>query len=757
MFALYLHLEVGHIAPAHGEHVSADIGESEVLPADPVRLLGASGGAALEVVVQRADLHIVHIQIDHVGSIISDLVAQFILVLHRAIDPIVRQTDAVVAVIGAVPLTEGDELTGVPPVEIGSVHPLVAHGGGEEHSTVAVVHPVALGLPCDAPGLVMHQHHLLMELILDTGEGTPGNGAGKHSQSVLLEGIVLQAHEGIPCPVDLPTVVLGLFHRLFPVLEDLDILDGAILQGMGGSAHVIEEEVLTGNVDRADALVGGAGTDHLRLIHGAHIYAVHIQPDHITGAGGLIDEAIGMDLRPDLRTDTGAQPLSDGSPADAGIVVTHAVPIAKEHTALVHMDIGIAGGRAVHRIAEQEDAASEGATAAPELQLPGLIMLQQHRLGHEILDRVHGPGGIGAGLKGHIVEGDPRPIATDEGIALGVPIVVIFLVCRGSDRHRASDLRDIHALPADAAPRDLYGLTGHRIGHGDAQPDVLIRLIGLQIDLERLPCHRLPGQTHRHEAFRQIIADLMICTGLLPLLAMLQDLRYQAGSDPVHAFAPRMDVVAVVIVLHRLVIHQTGVFIQVHQIDLLALSLVVFHEIADAVIEIIHGRQTSGAHGGQPNGGQHTVNFRIWISRQHPGDHDVVGLHRGSGRGEIIDAGIQRAALAGSVDIGLGATVGGIAVGHVVGAHIYRDDVGLGAAHVEIDTAILVGRRTVLGGIALGRIVHDVAAGPGDVHQQIHPQGIHCLLPPGLIPGDITELGVTAMSGITIVCTERRL
>ena len=196
-FSVSPDLQIIQLHLVDGVAKGALVAEGKVLAADPVvgdiLLLGAN-----EIIVHGSQLSAVYAEIDHVGAIGGDLIGQPVHMLCGAVNAVVREPDAVVIVLGAGIVAQGDILALLIAEQVGLVGNVAGLAPGQQHGTAA---EGTGGFPLHHPGNVMLQHHGAAHVVNAHVHFVVGNAA------VDLDGIV----EGVaPVHAADPLIV----HRL---------------------------------------------------------------------------------------------------------------------------------------------------------------------------------------------------------------------------------------------------------------------------------------------------------------------------------------------------------------------------------------------------------------------------------------------------------------------------------------------------------------------------------------------------------------
>ena len=409
----------------------ANVVKDQILAVEPIRS-GSLGVNAHEVIVHGADLHVVHIQVNHIGAVIEHPVGQAVDVGLGAVDAIVGKQNAEILMAVGVPIAQGQQAAVGIAEQEGCVVGIAAIGGGQQEGAAG---KAATGLPFHAPGAVVHQHHSVIQTVGRQRVGAVGQGASVHIG--LVGGEAVGGDRGQSIGGGLPTVIVrGILRDA--IGPDLQVGQVHIAHRMAVGADIAEGEVLTGHPVGGGVLV--CGVDVI-VVHCAQLHAVHTEVDHIGAVGGdFIGQTVGM-----LSISVNAVVRQ----RQTVVVVTGAVPRAKGDKAAALM--AEQEGRVRHATSPgtgQHHTATAEVTAGFPFHNPRQIMLQNHgtlqavdTLGHHVivdiavepLSTVEHVAAIGDGNK-LVIHGLPTVVGRTDGALgriVGIAVVIAHRVIVG--------------------------------------------------------------------------------------------------------------------------------------------------------------------------------------------------------------------------------------------------------------------------------------------------------------------------------------
>ena len=286
-------------------------------------------------------------------------------------DAVVRQVNAIVCMLAAIIVTQENKVGSITEQER-CVHGLGTVGRCQQERTSGDT----CASPLHAPGTVMHQFHGLLQTVSCIGVCGAGNGT-----SVKGCGIGGQALTGYGVEIvgSLPTIGIPLILRQ-AFGPNLHIVQMTVVQRMTIRAHVAEGKVFTGDPVGGCLLRGGID---IVVVHGAQLFAVHAQIDHIGAIGrNLVGQAVDMLL--------GAVNAII-SRTNAVVTMRRTVPVTDgdELTVLVTEQEGRIGDTTGSGGSQQHGTAAEAAGGLP-LHDPGLVMLQNHTAVQAVNRLIHG-------------------------------------------------------------------------------------------------------------------------------------------------------------------------------------------------------------------------------------------------------------------------------------------------------------------------------------------------------------------------------
>ena len=154
--AIFQDLQISVLA-AHRIATVTHIVKHQILAVKPVGS-GIQIGSTAVGIVHRTDLRTVHIEIDHVGAIGGNLVAQPIGMLRSAVNAVIIQINATVGMTGSVIGTQEEQVRVVAEQEGGKGISATLSSRKEEDAG-----GLTLRLPFDAPFPIVHQLHRLTQ------------------------------------------------------------------------------------------------------------------------------------------------------------------------------------------------------------------------------------------------------------------------------------------------------------------------------------------------------------------------------------------------------------------------------------------------------------------------------------------------------------------------------------------------------------------------------------------------------------------
>ena len=239
--ALCPNLHIIQLAVIQRMTIRANVAEGKVLTGNPV------GGGFLRscidvVVIHGAQLFTVHAQVNHVGAIVCNLVGQTVSMLSSAVNAVISQTDAIVAVRRTVPVANGDELAVFVAEQEGGIGDPPGSGGGQQHGAITK----ATGrLPFHDPRLVMLQDHTAAEVENRLVHGAVGKAAMEHR--CLIEHIAAIGDGGEFITLELPAVIVcacGAHGRIVNIA--FEVADTVMIGIGSGSATIGSKVKLSG-------------------------------------------------------------------------------------------------------------------------------------------------------------------------------------------------------------------------------------------------------------------------------------------------------------------------------------------------------------------------------------------------------------------------------------------------------------------------------------------------------------------------------
>ena len=147
-------MDVIQIVIVQGVVDGADVGEGKVLAGYPAGGFSLTGGTDV-IIVHGTQFLVVYAEVDHVGAIGSDLIGQPIHVGGCAVNAVDAEINAVVVVLTAAKLANGDQGTAGSTENIGSAGPIGVQFAGKQHAIATGTG----GFPLYDPRKVMLQHH----------------------------------------------------------------------------------------------------------------------------------------------------------------------------------------------------------------------------------------------------------------------------------------------------------------------------------------------------------------------------------------------------------------------------------------------------------------------------------------------------------------------------------------------------------------------------------------------------------------------
>ena len=520
----------------------------------------------------------------------------------------------------------------------------------------------------------------------------------------------------------------GCHHRCVTVgmatLPDLNILDGAIIQSVGIRTDVGEGKVFSIQPVGGGLLVGGAD---VIMVHSTDLSPIYIEPDHVGAVvGHPVLQAVSMQF--------GAV---DAVIAEGDTVVVasgcglfaHGDQIAVdtlENVAGIVVGIDPGGGK-------QPSAAAAGilpgALALP-FHNPGLVMAEDD----SIFQRISGGAEYAAG-GGTCLFGQSVAVLSnaDQVRAVELPAVRLGLVlCAfGGDGHVCCDRFNGHGAVFICGSRDV--LAAHSDGDGQLSARISGQGAGESVPIQHQLVHTVVrgrvGQDKIH--------------GIGSFFGMVSKHRFLKGFGiGIHAKAvwmyPSVANVGVKILLGDAAV------VDVHDAD--AKMVADFRKVN---VKLFQKRlfPIGKIH---PLGKVQIVDLCLWIAHGNLVQHNGGCFQRGGGGGIGIAAVAVVRDQSGVVDIG--GAQRRLIILIVIGAQLDADDVGflpgvVSGIVMELDTTVHISAH----GTAAG--VQQRGTGPGIVDQQLQPQVICSLHPPGIVQLHITDRAVGII--LHIICNGR--
>ena len=207
------HLNVVNIAISDGVGVGSHMGKDQILPVQPVHSLFFIRSAN-PVVIHRTNFLIIHIQVNHIGTICVDPVFQLVSMINSSVNAVCTQFDTVIVVLSTGTYTKCDKIAVVAAIQIGGIRCCAGLRACKQQRTVGGIRPCAFGLPLNDPRLIVFQDHGITQGVLHLAELAVGNAAADHCQLVFCITACRNANQGILLGIIFPAEALGI-----PILQ----------------------------------------------------------------------------------------------------------------------------------------------------------------------------------------------------------------------------------------------------------------------------------------------------------------------------------------------------------------------------------------------------------------------------------------------------------------------------------------------------------------------------------------------------------
>ena len=337
-----------------------DIVKDQILTIQPI------GGSSLRIdtqiiVVHRANLHIIHKQIDHVGAVGSDAIGQPVNMACGAIDAMVRKHNTEILMTCRVTITQRQKAAVGVTEQEGCIVRVAAVRGGQQESTAG---QSAIGLPFHTPGAVMHQHDFIIQTISRLGVDAIGKRASVHSSVILSK---VAGGRGQCITGSIPAEIIGLILRN-AICPNLQIGHIHIIHGVTVGTDVAEGKVTTIKPVRSGILSGGID---VVVVHRAQFHAIYTQIDHVGAIGGdFICQPVDMLCRAVNAVIGQCQTI---------VVVLCAIPCTKgDETTFLKPEQVRRVSNTISALGCQHHCAAAKATRGLPLNHPWHIVLQNH-------------------------------------------------------------------------------------------------------------------------------------------------------------------------------------------------------------------------------------------------------------------------------------------------------------------------------------------------------------------------------------------